>query len=231
MAAEFPIVATVLPAGRLAARTVLAAYRLRRPPKRLGAGPGPPWAAVLGVDPQADYHADGRWQPASQSDGGSFAMRMTTYTDYSLRTLMYLAVKPEGLATIADISSAYGISRNHLMKVVHQLGQAGIVETVRGRQGGLRLAAPPEKINLGDVVRQMEPDLEIAPCFAAKGACAIQPCCLLQRALQQALKAFLAVLDEYTLADLIGPRARLTSLLGIEPARRARGSAGPPARQ
>jgi Rrf2 family nitric oxide-sensitive transcriptional repressor len=141
---------------------------------------------------------------------------MTAYTDYSLRTLMYLAVKSDGLATIADISAAYGISDNHLMKIVHRLGQADIIETVRGRQGGMRLAQPPEKINLGKVVRHMEPDFEIAACFGQKQACAIQPCCLLQRALREALKAFLSILDDYTLADLVQPRHKLASLLGIE---------------
>jgi Rrf2 family transcriptional regulator, nitric oxide-sensitive transcriptional repressor len=150
-------------------------------------------------------------------------MRMTTYTDYSLRTLMYLAIQPDSLATIADISMAYGISDNHLMKVVHQLGQAGIIETIRGRQGGMRLAWRPEKINLGKIVRQMEPDLEIAPCFGHKETCVIQPCCLLQRALKEALKAFLSVLDGYTLADLIQPQRRLASLLGIDPGRNVKG--------
>jgi Rrf2 family nitric oxide-sensitive transcriptional repressor len=143
-------------------------------------------------------------------------MRMTTHTDYSLRTLMYLALQPNRLSTIADIAAAYGVSENHLMKVVHQLGLAGIIETTRGRQGGMRLARPAEEINLGDVVRRMEPDPEIAPCFSGKGACIIQPCCLLQGALQEALKAFLAVLDGYTLADLIQPQRKLAALLGVE---------------
>ena len=143
-------------------------------------------------------------------------MRLTTYTDYALRTLMYLAIKPWGLATIADISTAYGISSNHLMKVVHQLGRAGVIETVRGRQGGLRLARSPEKISLADIVQRMEPDIDIAPCFSAKGTCTIQSCCVLQRALKEALDAFLSVLEGYTLADLIKPQRRLTTLLGIE---------------
>jgi Rrf2 family nitric oxide-sensitive transcriptional repressor len=152
-------------------------------------------------------------------------MRLTTYTDYSLRTLMYLAVKPESLATIADISVAYGISDNHLKKVVHQLGQAGFIETVRGRQGGLRLARPAEQISLGAVIRQMEPDLEIAPCFAGKSACAIVPCCLLQRALKEALEAFFAVLNGYSLADLVQSRRQFAALLGISPERKERSMA------
>lgn len=142
-------------------------------------------------------------------------MRLTTYTDYSLRTLMYLAVKPDGLATIADIAMAYGISHNHLMKVVHQLGIAGDIATSRGRQGGMRLARRPEEFNLGALVRRLEPDLEIAACFGDAKACAIAPACRLQGALAQALQAFLAVLDGYTLADLIRPQRQLASLLGI----------------
>jgi Rrf2 family nitric oxide-sensitive transcriptional repressor len=142
-------------------------------------------------------------------------MRLTTYTDYSLRTMMYLAVKSERLATIADISAAYGISENHLMKIVHQLGQAGFIETVRGRHGGLRLARPPDRINLGAIVRTMEPDLEIAPCFARENSCAIAPSCGLQHVLNEALEAFLRVLDRYTLADLIQSPRQLAALLDV----------------
>lgn len=143
-------------------------------------------------------------------------MRLTAHTDYSLRTLMYLAVKKEGLATIDDIAEAYGISGNHLMKVVHELGLAGYIQTVRGRQGGMRLARPPGDINIGEVVRRTENDLNVAVCFVEAGGCAIQPCCVLQQALREALKAFLTVLDDYTLADLVRPRRRIAGLLGIE---------------
>ena len=143
-------------------------------------------------------------------------MRLTAYTDYSLRTLMYLALKPDGLATIAGIAAAYGISANHLMKVVHQLGLAGDIETVRGRQGGMRLARRPEDINIGQLVRRMEPDLNMAPCFAGPALCPITPACVLQRALREALEAFLAVLDRYTLADLVAPDRSLAGLLGME---------------
>lgn len=140
-------------------------------------------------------------------------MRLTTYTDYSLRTMMYLVVKSERLATIRDISAAYGISENHLMKIVHQLGQAGFVETVRGRHGGLRLAQPPQQINLAEIVRVMEPDLEIAPCFAQGNSCAIAPCCGLQHVLKEALEAFLEILGRYTLADLVQSPRQLAGLL------------------
>jgi Rrf2 family nitric oxide-sensitive transcriptional repressor len=143
-------------------------------------------------------------------------MRLTTHTDYSLRTLMYLAVRKHDLATIADIAQAYGISHNHLMKVVHELAQSGFIQTVRGRQGGMRLARPPEEINIGDVVRTTENDLNVAVCFLDADACAIQQCCVLQRAMREALKAFLTVLDGYTLADLVRPRRRIATLLGLE---------------
>jgi Rrf2 family transcriptional regulator, nitric oxide-sensitive transcriptional repressor len=140
-------------------------------------------------------------------------MRLTTYTDYTLRTLIYLALHPGRLATIATIAESYGISENHLMKVAHQLGLAGYVETVRGKNGGLRLAKSPEDINVGEVVGRMEPDMELVACFGESGMCIIQPSCVLKGALAEALDAFTAVLDRYTLADLIAPRGKLTELL------------------
>jgi len=144
-------------------------------------------------------------------------VRLTAFTDYTLRTLIYLALQPGRLATIADIADSYGISANHLMKVVHQLGVAGDVETVRGQRGGMRLARSPAAINLGTVVRRTEPDMEIVPCFGAPAVCAIQPSCVLRHALHEAMQAFLAVLDRYTLADLAGPQRALAGLLAIEP--------------
>jgi Rrf2 family nitric oxide-sensitive transcriptional repressor len=146
-------------------------------------------------------------------------MRLTVYSDYALRVLMYLAVKQDGLATIAEIAESYDISENHLMKVAHQLGIAGYVETVRGRGGGLRLAKPVETIGLADVVRHTEPDMAIVSCFKPVDApCAIRPCCVLRRALEQARDAFMAALEDYTLGDLMKPRARLAGLLGISQA-------------
>jgi Rrf2 family nitric oxide-sensitive transcriptional repressor len=147
-------------------------------------------------------------------------MRLTTYTDYTLRTLIYLALHPDRMATIAMIADKYGISENHLMKVVHQLGLAGYIETVRGKNGGLRLAKPPEEINVGEVVRRMESDMELVPCFGASGTCTIQPSCVLKGAVAEALDAFTAVLDRYTLADLTAPRANLARLLKIPRPRR-----------
>lgn len=144
-------------------------------------------------------------------------MRLTRYSDYSLRMLMYLAVQEPQQGSIAGIAAAYGISENHLTKVAHRLGQMGFVLTTRGRRGGLRLGRAPAAINIGDVVRQTEEDLALVECFAG-GACVITAPCRLRHALSQALAAFLAVLDGYTLADLVGDGAgpAIASLLGVE---------------
>lgn len=143
-------------------------------------------------------------------------VRLTVYTDYSLRLLMYAALAPDGLITIGEVADAYGISRNHLTKVVHQLGLAGYLETVRGKGGGLRLARRPEDIVLGEIVRRTEPDLALTPCFEPVDACcAIRPACLLEGVLREARAAFLEVLDRHTLADLAAPGARLRALLGL----------------
>lgn len=141
-------------------------------------------------------------------------MRLTVYTDYALRVLMYVAVRPEERPTIAAIAASYGISRNHLMKVVFELGRAGYVETLRGKGGGLRLARPAERIVLGEVIRHTEPDLALVPCFDPVNAkCAIMPSCRLRGALHQAQAAFLDVLDGYTLADLVENREQLAEAL------------------
>lgn len=150
-------------------------------------------------------------------------MRLTVYTDYALRMLMYLALKDDGLATIEEIAQSYDISKNHLMKVAHQLGVAGYLETVRGRHGGLRLARPAKDITLGEVVRHTEPDMAIVMCFEPVNAeCAIQPYCVLRKALEQARNAFVEVLDDYTLSDLVKPRAPLQAMLSIAPVQSAR---------
>ena len=143
-------------------------------------------------------------------------MRLTVYTDYSLRVLMYLGIRPDRLCTIQEIASAYDISRNHLMKVAHQLGLAGYVETVRGRGGGLRLARPPAQIGIGAVVRACEEDFRLVECFdPERNRCVITPACRLTAMLAEALDAYLAVLDGYTLADLLRDDTRLRRLLAI----------------
>ena len=144
-------------------------------------------------------------------------MRLTTYTDYTLRALMYLAANADRVVTIAEIARIYGISEAHLTKVVHQLGLAGEVETTRGRRGGLRLGKLPKDINLGCVIRRTEADMELVPCFREPGACVIGSACVLESALHEALHAFLAVLDRYSLADLVSPGHKATQLLQIPP--------------
>jgi Rrf2 family nitric oxide-sensitive transcriptional repressor len=160
---------------------------------------------------------------------GGLRVRLTIYTDYALRLLMYLAVKEDGLATIQEVAASYVVTKNHLMNDAQQLGQAGYVGTVRGRGGGLRLARPAEAINLGDVVRRTEPDMAVVICLNPIDApCAIKSCCVLRHALAKAGAAFLDVLDGYSLADLVRPRAPLRDLLAIEAPRRrsARAPAG-----
>jgi Rrf2 family nitric oxide-sensitive transcriptional repressor len=153
-------------------------------------------------------------------------LRLTVYTDYALRLLMYLALKEDGLATIAEIAASYGISRNHLMKVAYELGAAGYIETVRGRGGGLRLAKAAESIRLGDVVRRTEPDMALVTCFKPVDApCAIKRCCMLRVALERACIAFIEVLDGYSLSDLVRPRNRLRTMLSIASVRNVSGAA------
>ncbi|MBV9750605.1 MAG: Rrf2 family transcriptional regulator [Acetobacteraceae bacterium] len=143
-------------------------------------------------------------------------MHLTVYTDYSLRLLMYLAVKREDRATIGEVAVAYGIAKNHLTKVAHQLGLAGYVGTVRGKGGGLQLAKPAEQIGLGDVVRRTESDMALVPCFEPLCApCPIVPACGLRGALHEARQAFLSALDRYTLADLVAQRTALQELLSM----------------
>jgi Rrf2 family nitric oxide-sensitive transcriptional repressor len=132
-------------------------------------------------------------------------MKLTSYTDYSLRTLMYLAMHRDRRVTIQDIAEPHGIAKNHLTKVVHRLGLLGVVETVRGRGGGLRLGREPTEINIGDVVRRTETDFFIAECFDPhNSSCAYFGACKLKSVLGNAANAFLQELDQVTLEDLIG---------------------------
>jgi len=130
-------------------------------------------------------------------------MRLTAFSDYALRTLVYAAAAEGRLVTIEETARAYGISRAHLMKVVNILTRAGFVKAVRGRSGGFTLARPPGEINLGELVRATEPDFALVECFTADNACAITPVCRLPPILNQALAAFVAVLDRHTLADIV----------------------------
>lgn len=142
-------------------------------------------------------------------------MRLTSYTDYALRTLIYLATHRDGLVTIQDIADFHGIAKNHLTKVVHQLGVQGFIETVRGRSGGLRLGRDPKDIRIGDVVRQTETDFYMAACFDTEDhGCMYAAGCELKGVLGRATGAFLGVLDEVTLESLM-PRKK-PALKGIQ---------------
>lgn len=146
-------------------------------------------------------------------------MRLTLHTDFALRLMMLLAVEPDAIHTVEDVSRRYGVSRNHLNKVVQTLVQAGFIESSRGRGGGVRLARRPEDINLGRVVRATEDNFHIVECFHAEtNACVVTPACGLRDPLHLALAAFLAVLDRYTLADLVKNRSasrRMRRLLSV----------------
>lgn len=130
-------------------------------------------------------------------------MRLSTFSDYSLRVLMYLGMAPERLATIAEIAEAYGISEAHLMKVIHHLGRAGFVETVRGKGGGVRLGRSPAEIILGQVIRNTEIDEGLACCFSETKSCRLKGVCRLTGILEEAKQGLYLVLDSYTLADLV----------------------------
>lgn len=136
-------------------------------------------------------------------------MRLTSYTDYALRTLMYLAVNRDQIATIQDIADLHDISKNHLTKVVHHLGQLGLVTTVRGRNGGLKLGREPAEVNIGAVVRLTETDFYMAECFHRENnRCVYASACLLEDVLGEATAAYLKVLDAVTLQDLVQKNRR-----------------------
>ncbi|WP_374584689.1 RrF2 family transcriptional regulator [Ideonella dechloratans] len=134
-------------------------------------------------------------------------MRLTAMTDYALRLLMYLGRQPDRLCTIAEVAQVHGLSQAHLMKITYQLGQRGWITTVRGKGGGMTLALPPEQINLGAVVRSVEPDFQLVECMGAPAAdsCVLTRSCPLTGVVADALQAFLAVLDARTLADVLPP--------------------------
>ena len=142
-------------------------------------------------------------------------MKLTRFTDYSLRVLIYLGLSDSGRVTIREISDAYGISRNHLMKVVSLLTRMGYLDARRGPGGGIALARPPRDIVISNVIRDMEDDLNLVECFCEGGTCAIKPMCELKAVLSEALDAYLCTLDSYTLLDLLKPRAKLAQVLGM----------------
>ncbi|MBI2059988.1 MAG: Rrf2 family transcriptional regulator [Nitrospirae bacterium] len=144
-------------------------------------------------------------------------MRLTQYTDYSLRVLIYLGLRGDHPSTIREIARSYGISRNHLMKVVHRLGQFGYVDTLRGRGGGIRLSRAAADIRLGEVVRKTEENWTLVECFdLASNTCRIDPVCSLKQAIGKALSSFYAVLDGYTLEDVLRRRKALSAMLRVD---------------
>jgi Rrf2 family transcriptional regulator, nitric oxide-sensitive transcriptional repressor len=145
------------------------------------------------------------------------AMKLSTFTDYSLRMLMMLAAEPQRRTTVAEIATAFGISEHHLGKVAHDLGRQGWLANARGQGGGLSLAVSPRQIVIGDVVRHTENGDLPAACFADDAPpCTIGPVCRLRGALEEALQAFYRVLDRYTLADLVQNPGALSRLLFVE---------------
>ena len=147
-----------------------------------------------------------RW---AETPAGGTDMKLTLFTDYSIRVLLHLAARPDRLCSIAEVAQAYRISQNHLMKVVNDLARSGYIDSVRGRGGGIRLGRPPEEINIGALVRHTEEGFNLVDC----GSCALAPACGMTGVLKEALGAFLAVLDRYSLADLMGKRQDLRRLL------------------
>jgi Rrf2 family nitric oxide-sensitive transcriptional repressor len=144
-------------------------------------------------------------------------MRLTLHTDFALRVLIQVGISDDRVTTISDIADSFGISKNHLMKVVNDLGRRGYLKTMRGRNGGIRLMREPNGINIGRLVREIEDELCVLGCLEQAGYCRIQRVCVLRSALCDATAAFLAVLDGYTLADLIEPRQALRDLLLHQP--------------
>lgn len=144
-------------------------------------------------------------------------MKLTDYTDYTLRTLIYLGLHRDELVTIQQIADSYDISKNHLMKIVNRLAQDGIVEAVRGRSGGVRLALDPAEIGIGEVVRAAEQDFTLVECFSKENnRCVLSPVCRLQHALHEAMDAFFGVLDGLTLADVLRNASKVRPLVDVQ---------------
>ena len=144
-------------------------------------------------------------------------MQLTQFTDYSLRALIYITLRKES-CTIKDITEAYGISNNHMVKIIHNLAKLGLIKTIRGKNGGIVMASQPETINLGRIITQLEPHFDLVPCFnKEKANCCIAPVCKLKGVLHEAQAAFMEVLDRYTLADVLHNKSDLSLLLNINP--------------
>ena len=149
-------------------------------------------------------------------------MKMTKYSDYSLRALIYLGLNRHRRCTIREIADAYGISENHMMKLIHQLGQEGFIRTTRGKNGGLELAMPASEINLGAVIRVTEGNFQLVECFAGReqNTCPIAGPCRLTGVLEEGLQAFFDVLDQYTLEDMLKPAPAFRRIFEAQEERR-----------
>ena len=131
-------------------------------------------------------------------------MQITRFTDYGLRTLMYVAARSESIASVKEVSEQYGISRNHLVKVVHRLSQLGYIETTKGKGGGIKIAKGTEKLRLGELIKQLEPNMNMVECFDAKtNTCRITGSCQLKHYLFEATQSFINTMNKYTLADKV----------------------------
>jgi Rrf2 family transcriptional regulator, nitric oxide-sensitive transcriptional repressor len=151
-------------------------------------------------------------------------VRLTSHTDYSLRVLIYLALNGDRRSNVSEIAARFRISRNHLVKVIHGLGRGGFLHSYRGKGGGIVLAHAPTQINIGRVVRYTEGPMQLVECFRSGNRCVITGSCVLADALREASDSFLAVLDRFTLADMVAERASLVRLLKIKPATPPRAS-------
>lgn len=141
-------------------------------------------------------------------------MRVTKFTDYALRVLIYMACRPRGeLTTVSQLAEAYSISAHHVRSIVHKLGKSGYIKSVQGKGGGIRLASSPDEIMLGEVIRETEKDLFIVECFGPDGQCPIVRACKLRHVLGEALNAFLDTLDQYSLADVTDNKHSIMQLI------------------
>ncbi len=145
-------------------------------------------------------------------------MHITRYTDYSLRVLIYLAVNKDEHSNISSIATSYGISKNHLMKIVQQLNISGYLLATRGKNGGIKLIRPPHEINIGSLVRKMEKKDKLLECFGENNQCVITPSCQLKHIFAEAQESFYSTLDNYCLSDLIGDNKQheLGQLLAVK---------------
>lgn len=155
-------------------------------------------------------------------------MRLTQYSNFALRTLQLLALRAPAIVSVDEVARAHRISRSHLVKVAHELGRRGYVETIRGRNGGMRLAREPDDITVGEIIRWTEAPLELVECFNPDtNTCPLLGACHLSRGIQRALRAFLSVLDDMTIADIAINRSALLERLTAQPSPAELLEAGP----